>query len=500
MGRIQEIEDFVAGSLPVWFNLKLIVRGRPQYLDPQLDGGMTRFSIKRGFNSTAVLPDNQCSLTADADVGTTSLTVDSVPSWMDVGCLVRVGQSGAVGETHTLADIIGTTGLALAEPLIDKYSMSDPNPYYVTLIGIPGSFFEVSVIPRKVLLVEEVSGIPRKVLLVESWYETVPGDSLLASATPQVLDSLVEFPIVSAKLLGTRPGDPIHNEPTTVYRYEIEIKTQTGLLPFTPTAHLRVYLKAYPLFYRGPYGNGDVKLPPTIGPCLIDVFSGGLLYSNPVETKMGLQTWDASGNQVNTALANGQPWQPVDKNYLILERPISADQMLFWQRIRGEYQYQQIGYFNAVLDDEGQFVTTTDTLVPAWPTDIKRGWVIPIRSVADVRVAVQFEPQAPQYFDIPANTVTFIRPNILAGGPPITRMMFSMLGSPKSTVTIQTWQFNGPTVESISYFMLGTGDAFGQNKWIAGGICAKPLFFTIDTLRGRYGDGVSKYNSGYIYS
>lgn len=485
MGRIQKIEDLVAGTLPFHNNLKLIMRGRPRYLDPQLDGGYVRFAVKRGFNFTGIIPDNQSYLSEDAFKEMYELTLYKRPTWIKIGSLIRIGQSDTVGELQLVADIVGSYGIMVARPLVTNYLVAD-GVTYVTLLGVSGSFFQVS-------------GDPRRVLSVETPHPMVPGDVLMLSASPDVLESFADFKVKRAKPTGTRPGIPAIGEPDIMYQYEVEVVTQTGLLPFTPSQGMRLFLKAHPFYYRDGYGSGDLRIPSEIGPCLLDAYSGSLLINHPTITELGIQTWDSFGTQINAAQTDDQPWQMVPKNHLILERPISSDQLLFWQRIRGQFQFKQAGYFQAELDAEGQFVISTDTLVPRWPTDIQRGWVIPFVSEGALRVSVQFEPQPPQYFDVLPHALTFLRPKIMVGGPPIQRLILSILGSPNSRVEIRTWQYDGSAVESLNYFMLGTGPAFGDDKWISGGLCLKPLFSHIDVLKARYSDGVSRYNAGYTY-
>jgi hypothetical protein len=334
---------------------------------------------------------------------------------------------------------------------------------------------------------------------MESWYQMVPGDSILISPSPETLDSLAEFEVTKANLITTRPGVGV--EPVVVYRYEIEITSDSNLIPFTPSVDFLAYLKAQPMFQRGDYGAGDLQIPPEIGPCLLDAFYGDLQINNKVRTKLGIKTWDAFGGQINTVAAGNQQWQAIPSNYLMLERPIRSDTFLFWQRISGKFQLLQHGFFQAELDANGEFVMSSDLLVPRWPVDKQRGWVIPIIPATPVTVSVQFEPQERQYYTLPANTLSFIRPHINAdpSGVPITRVVVAIKGAKGSRVEIRDWQYDGSAVLSLSYFMLGIGAAFGNDRWLAGGFCVKPLFFNLDVLKARYSDGVSRYNAGYLY-
>jgi hypothetical protein len=394
------------------------------------------------------------------------------------------------------------------------------------------------------------------------------------------------------------------------------------------------------------------------------------------------------------AETGGQDWQIIQPNHLILERPITSDSFLFWQRVTGNFQFQKQGFFVAELNDEGRFTMTSDLLVPLWPADRERGWVIPIYARSETTCVVQFEPQPPQVFNIPSNSLTFIRPKIyteqkrtlltftspfvreecrllvlggrfvdgdtiafrlngtkigpisfresheetlndllaeitkkssahkvrvlshsldditLAGpadmltitaldyengnpyivelpdyipyfsfkvngvqiGPvnalatlemgvqeiikevnikkletrvtaeryddgtivligmtgnveivvsdresnndvvkttifpipinneQIRRVVVSFSGSSGTRVEMRDWQYDGPIVTSLSYFLLGTGQVFGENKWMAGGICVKPLFFDFNVLKARYSDGIAHYNAGYLYT
>jgi hypothetical protein len=492
MGRIDTIESTAASGLPHYNNLKVIVRGRPRYLDPQLDGGTLRFAVRRGFNFSGIIPDNQSEIGEDANKYDTVVTLAARPSWMTMGTLVRIGNSEAIGELHHILDTIDVDAIELTEPLTSAYSASRDQDIIpvVSLIGSPCTVYAPIGAPDDA-----------RIMQMESWYQVVPGDVILMSLTPDVLESLEEYTVKRADYFDTRAGLPGTGEPATIYRYQIEFDTKTGLLPFVPEVGLALYLKALPLFIRGGWGEGDVDIPADAGPCLLDAFFGSLLNINKTETVLGIRTWDSFGGQVNAAETGNQEWQKVTKNHLLRERAISSDSLLFWQRITGNFQYQKNGYFIAELTDEGKFTFSTDLLVPKWPTDREYGWVIPLVSRSDVRVIVQFEPQEQQIFDVPANELTFIRPHILADpeGVPIDRLIISFLGSPNSKVEIREWQYDGSAVTSISYYILGTGEAYGLKRWLAGGFSAKPLFYNFTVLRARYSDGVSRYNAGHTY-
>jgi hypothetical protein len=492
MGRISTIEDTAASGLPHYNNLKVIVRGRPRYLDPQLDGGTLRFAIKRGFNFSAVIPDNQSEIVEDAYKDSSTIVLKSRPSWMSMGTLVRVGTSEKIGEMHHVLDTIDPSSIELTEPLIANYSASEDQGTIpvVSLLGSPCSVYAPIGDPDN-----------KRIMQVESWWKIVPGDVILMSLTPDVLESLEEYTVKRADYFDSRDGNTGIGEPAILYRYQIEIESKTGLLPFIPELGLRIYLKALPLFIRDGWGVGDIDIPSDVGPCLLDSFYGSLLITNATETVMGIQTWDSFGGQANAAETGNQEWEKITKNHFLRERPISSDSMLFWQRITGNFQYQKAGYFISELNDEGRFTFSTDLLVPKWPTDREYGWVIPIVSKSAVKAIVQFEPQEQQVFEIPADTLTFIRPHVLEDteGVPIDRLIISFIGSPNSKVEIRDWQYDGSIVNSVSYYILGTGEPYGGKRWLAGGFCAKPLFFNLSVLKARYSDGVSRYNAGHSY-
>jgi len=492
MGRISTIEETAASGLPRYNNLKVIVRGRPRFIDPQLDGGTLRFAVKRGFNFAAIIPDNQVELAEDAYKDSYTITMGSRPIWMGLNTLIRLGNSEVIGELHIVKDTIDLNSIEVFTPLLSNYSASaDQNSIpVISLVGTPCNIYAPVGEPDN-----------KRIMMVDSWYKIVPYDELLMTSTPDTLESYQGYPVKRAELIGTREGNTGIGEPPVVYQYYIELGTNTGLLPFIPEVGLRLYLKAAPLFYRGEWGNGDISIPDDVGPCVVDAFYGSLLDTNKVETKLGIQTWDAFGQQTNADLAGDQPWQVIPENRLILERPIISDSLLFWQRITGNFQYQKRGYFQAELTDEGKFCFSSNLLVPKWPSDREYGWVIPLFSRSAVRCVFQFEPQAQQVFDIPSNTLTFIRPRVYvdSNNTPIDRILVSFKGSPNSRVEIRDWQYDGSMVTSLSYYILGTKEAFGQKRWLAGGFSIKPLFYNLAVLRARYSDRVSRYNAGHTY-
>lgn len=648
MGRLAKIEQMAMSGLPRYNNLKVIVRGRPRFLDPQLDGGNLRFAVRQGFNFSAILPDNQSEISQPVYKDAYTIYMATRPTSMTMNTLIRLGSSESIGELHIVQDILDPNGVEVYEPIIQNYDNSidqDTIPV-VSLVGIPCTVFAPTTVPSNL-----------KIMTIESWYRLVPSDVLLMSKTPTVLESFQEYSIRRADLKSTRPGDQSIGETAIVYRYEIELATKTGRLPFVPSVGLTLYLKPQPLFFRDGFGTGDIGIPSDIGPCVLDAFFGNLLDIHNIDTKLGIQTFDSFGQQINQPLTGGQQWQEIPKNYLVLERPIASDSLLFWQRITGNFQYQKKGYFQAQLTSEGKFSFSSNLLVPKWPTDHDYGWVIPLFSRSDVRCVVQFEPQAEQIFDIPSNTLTFIRPHVrivydtvtesvvplisagdttvtlgipftvdpltsictaighgfttglkvrlntssqlpsglslytdyyiivessdtfyladslshavasihvsvtdtgigthkcyessinfislgvkigqffsisgsmfpivsvtpdtliingsflstLTSVPyqilqqdltPIDRILISFKGSPNSLVEIRDWEYDGSLISSLSYYILGTKEAYGQKRWLAGGFSVKPLFFNLAVLQARYSDGVSRYNAGYIY-
>jgi len=650
MGRISTIESTAASGLPRYNNLKVVVRGRPRFIDPQLDGGTLRFAVKRGFNFSAIIPDNQAEISQDVYKDSYRITMSSRPTWMGMGTLIRLGSSEVIGELHIVQDTIDLDAVDVYEPIISNYSATQDQSTIpvVSLVGTPCNVYAPTEFPDS-----------KKIMTIDSWYKIVPSDKLLMSGTPDVLESFEEYEVKRADFFGTREGNEGIGEPAILYQYHIELNTKTGLLPFIPSVGLKLYLRAQPLYFRGEWGVGDLEIPPDVGPCVLDAFFGSLLESNDVGTQLGIQTWDAFGQQANLAEAENQQWQKIPENFLMLERPITSDSLLFWQRITGDFQYQKKGYFQAELSDEGKFCFSSNLLVPKWPSDREYGWVIPLFSRSAVRCVFQFEPQEPQIFEIPSNTLTFIRPhvkkvyNTIASGvipfvamgdtilttdfvvtfnpttnqctsnvehgflsgakirfstlgslpsgistqtdyfvvtdsptefrlsdtvekakagistiviteigsgmhrctnpninlislgikkghylsssnlllkimnvtnrtvtiesayplsvtalsysalkqdlTPIDRILISFKGSPNSRVEIRDWQYDGTIVSSLSYYILGTKEAYGQKRWLAGGFCVKPLFYNLAILRARYSDGVSRYNAGHTY-
>lgn len=400
MGRLSEIEEIAAGTIPYFSNLKMLVRGRPRFVDPQLDSGILRFATKRGFNCTAVIANNQVGLAEDVFKDSHRVTLVARPRELNLNTLIRIGDSAEIGEMHIVSDLIGTTAFETRDPLILSYSadIAQNRVPVVSLVGTPCIIYR-----------EEQEESPH--FFCESWYQIVPGDALLLSPTPEILPSLTSYEVREALYLSQRDGDTNLGEPSVVYRYRIALKTKTGLLPFKPKFEMRFFLKAQPLFIRDTSGVSDVEIPQDMGPCLLDAFFGGLLYTSKTETRIGLRTWDSFSQQLNVP-PDGQPWQMVPPNHMILERPISSDSFLFWQRITGNFQFQKKGFFLAELSDEGRFSMTSDLLVPPWPSDKERGWVIPVLARSAARCVIQFEPQPPQIFEIPSNSLYFIRPRI----------------------------------------------------------------------------------------
>lgn len=475
MGRISKIEDIVAGSLPPHSQLKLIPRGRPQFIDSQLDGGFARFVQKRGAQFGALLPDNVGYLASDAYRDSYVTYLVNRPSWISINCLVRLGITENTGELHTVKDTIDPNGLEFNEAILVNHTISSANglPSGVFLIGTPMTVLSVYQIPIPTYPVplsdqdrakqDELNSIltnhdPKTSIFVKSWYPLVPQDILIGSPTPENLPSLNEWVIREALPLGTMAGDQEAGEPSTLYLYELRLSTQTGLLPFIPEVGLRMYLKAHPLYMRRDFREigGDITLPSSIGPFLVDAFYGSLLSGIRTNTWLGIKKWDSFGSQLNPPESK---WDVVQSNYLIYERPISSDSLLFWQRIKGNFQFQKKGYFQAELDNDGEFIMSSDLLVPQYPTNVPApyGWVIPIFARADLRIVIQWEPQEQQIFEVPGNTLTYIRPRI-----------YPSSGSGTTGATINEFTANTAVITTPSKYYAFTTESIGKQVTLSG--------------------------------
>jgi hypothetical protein len=250
MGRLSEIEEIAAGTIPYFSNLKMLVRGRPRFVDPQLDSGLLRFATKRGFNCTAVISNNQVGLAEDAFKDSHRVTLMARPRELNLNTLIRIGDSSEIGEMHIVRDLIGLTAFETRDPLILSYSadIAQNRVPVVSLVGTPCIIYREE---------QEESSY----FFCESWYQVVPGDAMLLSPTPEILPSLVSYEVREALYLSQRDGDTNLGEPSVVYRYRIALKTKTGLLPFKPKFEMRFFLKAQPLFIRDTSGVSDVEIP-----------------------------------------------------------------------------------------------------------------------------------------------------------------------------------------------------------------------------------------------
>lgn len=552
MGRLDRIEDLAISGTATHNNLRLIMRGKPWFVDPQLLNGVTRFAYTRGSQFSALFPSNQSPLAQNALTGSPEVVLANMPTWMTENTLVRIGSNEQIGELAIVTDVQDESTIVVSSPLISDYIVDETqtgNIPVATLMGTPCTIYEVPTVsfpasyavgslrlevtdfllvnprignkingegiqPDTVVVGVETSGDRRfvlisaettassvsvvtlednKYLVLESWWPIVQSDVLLMSRTPDVFTSLVEYPVAHVVPAGTRSGIPDAGEPETVYRFVISLATKTGLLPFVPALGDRLFLRAQPLYYTRDFGVGDVSIPETHGPFLFDAYFGSMISEYKIDTKLGIKLWDGFGVQI------GEGWTEINPNHIILERPILSESLLFWQRIEGNFQYQKDRFFQAELSERGRFTMSSDLLVPKWPADKKRSWVIPIKSPVAVKMIIQFEPQPPMVVEIPANTLTYVRPSILEDDVPIDRIMISFSGDVGTRVEIQDWRYDGEIPRSFSYYILGTGECYGNGRWLAGGFSIKSIFYALSSLKARYSDTVSRYNAGYLY-
>lgn len=280
--------------------------------------GQIRFGQKEGSNLPLIRADNLFNLDEDAIYNTDQLILNLNPTWMEPGGFVLVGQK----ESHEIDDI-NENIIYLTTPLLSDYVAGQEVIHYSNPIQVEGNYQAGSL-----------------VINVDSPYFMVRGDVIAVPKNNRNLFiSFDEYQVVDLTLVSFL---------NDIYQYQI---TLDRILTNDLIENQVIQLRAYPSY------KSQVRPIPSIpgfvrriaGPFLIDWVSAPLREKLTVEETQTVYFYN-----VNRSLLEDP--RVVEKNYVVLNNPILAEQFLFWQKVIGSINYRNdLQQFVMISNEEGHW-------------------------------------------------------------------------------------------------------------------------------------------------
>lgn len=450
--RIETLANDVAKD---YSNVRLLARGTPTFLDPNLRGSL-RFARSAGNFLPVLAPNNSTSLGADTSASTADtqlVAITPLPeAFTTLGAVLTIGPGR---ELVQIADIDTTTGaITTVDPIIGTHTAGTQ----VDLFGVP----------------VEVIGPWAKnatTIQVRSEVIVIAGDQIAIATTPTLINSTVSTLITSVTFLGTAL-DGRNN-------YELTLDQ-----PIT-----RSLVNEEDILLRGQagYESQELRLSTVRGPFLVDYVSGPFFGDTIIDEYLNVRLKTALGDPV----PGFADFVPVTKNAPIVNVRVPAESILFWQPIKGSVQLRGTTV-TAITDAQGEFAVFSE-LVPAWPPGNE--WVFPILSNTAALLRVRFTPNEFRDASLFAGVPARVTVGIGSGEQPGTRVEIVIKGAPGAQVEIGDWLPSTSAVATLAYQVTST--AYGPNTWQASSLTLKPYFFTLADISARY--DAHAYDQGVVH-
>lgn len=460
MGRLNQIEQVVNNTINHYSHVKIFPRGLPRFVDSLLRGTI-RFGKRTGNTIALINPDNTFLFGSVPQARDTKVILAQTTPWIIPECILSLGPER---ELHKVDDVIDTT-ILLKDSITQTFTLQDK----VLLHSYP-----------MLSSIDVNSGDTR--IVVKSHYPIANGDVFAYLQTETLLQSLTEIKIITATRLGTTTS-PFY---TLLYALDLEKPIDKNII-----SNSVVYLRAYPAYF-----SSAVRVPnalftsEAIGPFLIDFLSGRLLEGNEFDETISLRTLNRTGGYI---LGNATSYLTVDRNYMIVSRPIPAHTPLFWDLAEGTMRLAPTKILLRVDPVKKVFCCGTKC-IPHLPTGYS--WKINVLANEDCSLRIIFHPNDPQEFilssGIPKNITVTIPTGELVTDVEINISSLADI----CQVQMSDWTPIRDTVEQIEYSFVS--QATGIATYQSSGLIIKPYFLGSEFLKTSYDIG-SNYDSGKVY-
>ncbi len=299
MGLLKTIQEVLTRQLYKGSGAHIIPRGLALPLDPFAKGAI-RFGRKLDFLLPLLVPENLYRLGEDAIYQMDRIELNRAPDWIDVGGFVFI--SGL--EIHEVEDVVEET-IVLTTRLLADHPAGQPVHHYSNPVVVEGAY-----------------AAGQDTINIDTKYFIVRGDIIAISSRPDVTLSFKEYSVTDFFLTSTVDG---------INQYQIIL--DRGIhrsLADEEAIQLRAYLG-----YRSqvmPLPVNDASIKRIYGPYLIDWASVTFVSETEIDDTQTIYKYNAGHIQV-------APPEVIEKNTLILNIPIKADQFLFWDKVDGGINY-----------------------------------------------------------------------------------------------------------------------------------------------------------------
>jgi hypothetical protein len=317
MGIIQLAQDALTRQLYEGMTVRVVPRGMAFPLD--LFGlGEIRYGKKIESVLPLFVPDNRYTLSEDAIYRMDRIVLDRVPEWIEVGGYVYISKR----ELHEVADVIDNV-LVLGSTLLADQLTGQPVYHYSNPVKVEGAYSQ-----------------GKHILNIDTIHYVVRGDVLAIASTATTTTAFREYRINDYRLVS------ISSEGIYQYQITLDRGIHRDLLD-EEIIQIRAFLG---------YKSRLLNLPTNSsyfneiqGPFLLDWQSIQFISGVDIDETQYIQRYDYSRTPI------GPPIE-IQKNTVILDAPIRANQFLFWDKVDGDMNYDGgIERFLALLDDDGKW-------------------------------------------------------------------------------------------------------------------------------------------------
>lgn len=450
---LRQLETLASDIAKDYTNLHLLVRGTPVFLDQNLRGPI-RFAKRQGNFLPVISPDNSTTLAEQVVPPTDTLVLTRIPSPLEtIGAVLTIGPGRELLRVSDV-DVSRRTVRAEAD-LVGTHAAATQ----VDLYGVP-----VEMIGDQ--------GAGDTVIQLRANYIVMGGDEIAIETTPGLLSSTVSTLVTNAQFLGTTIDGRNNYEVTLVEGLARGMENEEQFL-----------LRAQP-----GYQSLSNRVSQVRGPFILDYISGPFFEATEIDEYLNVQLLSALGSPL---VGYSSPVS-VGKNFPIINVPVPAESMLFWDVIRGSVSIQD-NRFVAITDQDGRFVLSSE-LVPAFPAGTE--WEVPVRANDSALLRVRFEPNGFRDFNLSNGVLVRARIGMSGSESDATRIEVVVRSeTPGARIQFNDWITTTSAVSSLVYQVTST--AYGTNVWQAGSLMLKPYFLTLDQIRARY--DFTGYNRGVVH-
>jgi len=458
MGKYGRIEKYLEQTVPEYAALKIVPRGTPLFPDLLLTGA-ARFARRLGANFGVLTPDNQVTLTADASIESTVLTIDRILQWFEVNALVTFNgvEMMRISDWDTDHLLLLLQERLTATRLVGEKLTLWATPLVMHLAATAGD----------------------NQIVVRSRYGIENGD-VVTFPVSDLLNSLKENNVLLSETAGSS-GDP-----EFPYLFLLTLEEN---LPIDLGTGSSIYLRAYPA-YRSKVLNVPKIQPRQLGPFCLDYVATPLDAVKSYSEIFSVRTLSSAGNPIAGTLS---ALQTIERNFPVWQRPFWAENLLFWQVRRGSGGFQNPNrYLMKVGEDRKARVSTR--LVPAFPSgDV---WTFVVESDSDGLLRFKRNPYGFQDYYLTAHVPQVVTLSTPPGGEWDRLDIVVELEQPGRQVSFQDSIVTGPVCTAFQYGFVFR--VVGTTNFQSTSVIVKPYFLSLVDLTSRYDQG-DQYNSGLLY-